>query len=77
MSVFVIGIFAGSLYNLIPSADPANMDKNIPGYAVSRTSDLSNHKEYNEVIDNYFNVNSGQDKSDLKTDEYFGLNIQS
>lgn len=77
MSVFVIGIFAGSLYNIIPSSDSSVLDNNMSEYTMTKTLDLSNRNEFNESIDNYFNVNSDEKKSEMKTDEYFVLNMQS
>lgn len=77
MSVFVIGIFAGSVYNFIPNTESKTLEKNIGEYTISRVSDIPREKNFNESIDNYFNVNSNQDKSEIKTDEYFVLNMQS
>ncbi len=77
MSVFVIGIFAGSLYSIIPSNGSTVLDNSISEYTMTRKLDLSNRNEFNESIDNYFNVNSEQNKPEIKTDEYFVLNMQS
>lgn len=77
MSVFIIGIFAGSIYNFIPSKE-SNIN-NLGEYAnISTYKNLDvRNKDTNDIIDNYFNVNNIQDKTDLKTDEYFAINMQS
>lgn len=77
MSVFVVGIFAGSVYNLIPSTESKTLEKNIGEYTISRIAEAPRERDFNDSIDNYFNVNSNHDKSEIKTDEYFVLNMQS
>lgn len=77
MSVFIIGIFAGSVYNFIPTTESKTLEKNIGEYTISRVSDAPKENSFNDSIDNYFNVNSNQDRSEIKTDEYFVLNMQS
>ncbi|WP_027127847.1 hypothetical protein [Fusobacterium perfoetens] len=77
MSVFIIGIFAGSIYNFIPSKE-TNIN-NLGEYAnISTYKNLdTKNRNTNDIIDNYFNVNNIQDKTELKTDEYFAINMQS
>lgn len=77
MSVFIIGIFAGSIYNFIPSKE-TNVN-NLGEYAnISTYKNLeTRNRSTNDIIDNYFNVNNIQDKAELKTDEYFAINMQS
>ncbi|MCI6151837.1 MAG: hypothetical protein MR673_01765 [Fusobacterium perfoetens] len=77
MSVFIIGIFAGSIYNFIPSKE-TNIN-NLGEYVnISTYKNLdTKNRNTNDIIDNYFNVNNIQDKTELKTDEYFAINMQS
>lgn len=77
MSVFVVGIFAGSIYNFIPNAESKTLEKNIGDYTISRVAEVPEERDFNEAIDNYFNVNSSRERSEIKTDEYFVLNMQS
>lgn len=75
VSVFVIGIFAGSLYNFMPS-------ENIQSFEQTRNfaSEMSDNsfKSNVEVIDNFFSNTSIEhdENKELKTDEYFVMNMQ-
>ncbi|MGO2117601.1 MAG: hypothetical protein ACTH29_01565 [Fusobacterium sp.] len=73
VSVFVIGIFAGSIYNLVPN-------NNIPGLEITAnsTSNISNNVQQNNTIDEYFNGKSiSLEKEEIKADEYFLMNMQA
>lgn len=73
VSVFVIGIFAGSIYNLVPN-------NNIPGLEIktSSTGNISSNVQQNKTIDEYFNGKSiSLEKEEIKADEYFLMNMQA
>lgn len=75
ISVFVIGIFAGSVYNFVPTNDVPNLD-----YRNVVVSDNANGKLKTnmEAIDNFFDSSSiEKEKSEIKTDEYFVMNMQA
>ncbi|NME35435.1 MULTISPECIES: hypothetical protein [Fusobacterium] len=77
MSVFIIGIFAGSIYNFIPSKETSvNTIGEYANISTYKNLDIRN-RNTNDIIDNYFNVNNIQDRAELKTDEYFAVNMQS
>jgi hypothetical protein len=73
VSVFVIGIFAGSIYNLVPN-------NNIPGLEIktSSTGNISSNIQQNKTIDEYFDGKSiSLEKEEIKADEYFLMNMQA
>lgn len=73
VSIFVIGIFAGSLYNL----NPINK---VPGLEVKTSSRVtsSDKLQQNKTIDQYFAKESiTVEKEELKADEYFLMNMQA
>ena len=74
MSVFMVGIFAGTLYNIIPNQSN-NVQDNLTHLVSAPTYSIQNVE--NDHIDNYFNINLKNEKDEMKTDEYFVLNIQS
>lgn len=74
VSVFVIGIFAGSVYNFIPSRNVQIMEP-----VRSYTADVGekSFRSNMEAIDNFFSKNSiEQEQKEIKTDEYFVMNMQ-
>lgn len=74
VSVFVIGIFAGSIYNFVPSGNVQDFDQ-VRNVAVE-TGEKS-FRSSMEAIDNFFSKNSiEQEKKEIKTDEYFVMNMQ-
>lgn len=73
ISVFVIGIFAGSVYNLVPN-------NNMPGLEIKTSSNnsVNNNIQQNKAIDEYFNRKSiSMEKEEIKADEYFLMNMQA
>ncbi|MDP0488608.1 MAG: hypothetical protein Q7K48_00760 [Fusobacterium sp. JB021] len=72
ISVFVIGIFAGSIYNFVPS-------NKMPGLEIKTTSNSDGHIfQQNNSIDEYFNGKSiSMEKEEIKADEYFLMNMQA
>lgn len=73
VSIFVIGIFAGSLYNF----NPINK---VPGLEVKTSSRITNSDklQQNKTIDQYFaNESITVEKEELKADEYFLMNMQA
>lgn len=74
VSVFVIGIFAGSVYNFIPSRNIQTFEPT-RNYAVE--SGEKSFRTNMEMIDNFFSKNAiEQETKELKTDEYFVMNMQ-
>ncbi len=69
ISVFVIGIFAGSLYNFIPQ------EKEM--LTSSRVISSESVVQKATPIDNYFSIGVESTKKEIQADEYFVLNIQS
>lgn len=72
ISVFVIGIFAGSIYNFIPN-------NKMPGFEIKTSSNSNNNvSQENKTIDEYFNGKSVSiEKEEIKADEYFLMNMQA
>lgn len=73
VSVFVIGIFVGSIYNLVPN-------NNVPGLEIktSSTGNISSNVQQNNTVDEYFNGKSiSLEKEEIKADEYFLMNMQA
>ena len=72
VSVFVIGIFAGSIYSFVPSTGTM---KNIE-YDKAIIAETTNKSM--DIIDNFFDKNSiEKEKQEIKTDEYFVMNMQA
>lgn len=74
VSVFIIGIFAGSIYNFVPTTTVQDFDQ-VKNIAVETKE--KGFKNSMEAIDNFFSKNSiEQEKEEIKTDEYFVMNMQ-
>lgn len=74
VSVFVIGIFAGSMYNYIPNTNITDLEYK---KAVAIESINKSFKSNMDSIDNFFNEKSiRKEKKEMKTDEYFVMNMQ-
>lgn len=74
ISVFVIGIFAGSIYNFVPTTNIQDFDQ-VKNFAVETSE--KGLKNNMEIIDNFFSKNAiEQEKKEIKTDEYFVMNMQ-
>lgn len=74
VSVFVIGIFAGSIYNFMPANNVQEFDQ-VRNIAVE-TGERS-FRNSMEAIDNFFSKDPiEQEKKELRTDEYFVMNLQ-
>lgn len=74
VSVFVIGIFAGSIYNFVPSENMQTFEPVI-NYAVE--SGEKSLRTNMEMIDNFFSKSPiEQETKEIKTDEYFVMNMQ-
>ena len=73
-SVFVIGIFAGSVYNFMPSENIQTFE---PVRSYTAEAGEKSFRTNMEMIDNFFSKNSiEQEKKEIKTDEYFVMNMQ-
>lgn len=74
VSVFVIGIFAGSIYNFVPAGNVQDFEQ---VRSIAAEANEKGFKSSMEAIDNFFSKNSiEQEKEELKTDEYFVMNMQ-
>ncbi|WP_300359558.1 hypothetical protein [Fusobacterium sp.] len=74
ISIFVIGVFAGSIYNFVPAGNVQDFDQ-VKNFVVETgEKTLKNNME---SIDNFFSKNSiEQEQKEIKTDEYFIMNMQ-
>lgn len=74
ISIFVIGVFAGSIYNFVPTGNVQDFDQ-VKNFVVETgEKTLKNNME---SIDNFFSKNSiEQEQKEIKTDEYFIMNMQ-
>ncbi len=74
ISIFIIGVFAGSIYNFMPTGNVQDFDQ-VKNFVVETgEKTLKNNME---SIDNFFSKNSiEQEQKEIKTDEYFIMNMQ-
>lgn len=74
LSIFVVGVFAGSVYNFVPR----NEVKGFEVKTISKLDKKENTRGSMELIDNYFkNREIETKKEELKADEYFVMNMQA
>ena len=74
VSIFVIGIFAGSIYNFVPTQNVQDFDQ-IKNIAIEAGE--KGFKNNMEIIDNFFSKNPIEQKEkEIKTDEFFVMNMQ-
>lgn len=74
VSIFIIGIFAGSVYNFVLTGNVQDFDQ-VRNIAAETTE--KGFRNSMEVIDNFFSKNSIEhEKKEMKTDEYFVMNMQ-